>query len=164
MTAQIINLIKGAPKPQVHFEHWSEEYEPEDRENLQWDFISDLTGQTEVCECKTCYTRDDSWTFEEGCPSCGEIEHLTYLDESTAEDLIRKWPVSWGWVFGADLKTPIGCVGNMPWGHFNTVHNTLNYHDGTNHVTVDLPSTKDTVVDLHAFGMKVFEKAQAQNA
>lgn len=173
MTAQVINFNKKAEtnvrgsfgKELYTAPHWSEEYEPEDRITLQQDFFSDLTGQTLVCECKDCHTRDDAWTFDEGCPSCGGSDRLEYFDENTAEDFVRKWPISWGWVFGANLNKPIGCLGIMPWGRFDTVNSTLTYNAGNNdYVTVALPPNNETIVDLNAFGMKVFEIAQVQNA
>jgi hypothetical protein len=169
MTAQIIDFnksteIKSQNSCGKEYTHWSEEYSPENRESLENDFISDLCGTTLICQCGDCHTRDDAWTFLEGCPSCGGNKELTFYDKNTAEDFIRKWPVQWGWAFGSDLTKPIGCLGRMPWGRFDTIDNTLTYDAGDKYVTVALPPINETVVDLHAFGMLVFEKMHNASA
>lgn len=172
MTAQIIEL-NNATKAQeantcsccgepIDYEDWTEEYPEHDREMLAAMFIADLMGDNEMCECDNCSTRGEEWMFQEGCPQCGEMDDLDYSHAFTSKDFIEKWTIGWGWVFGADLSKPMGCIGNMPWGYFDTVRNTLTYDNGKAYVTEALPLDDLKILNLEEFGLKVFEEAQIQ--
>lgn len=166
MTAQIVEL-NVETKSQVD---WTEEYKG-DEELLEYQFISDLSGETEMCECNSCSTRDEEWVFQEGCPNCGEMDDLSYDQKITAEDFIEKWSIGWGFVFGNDLNKPMGFIGALTWGKFDTTTNTLTYRtdnradryfDEESWVTVDLPSPQKSIINLSDFGAQVFKLAQNQ--
>lgn len=166
MTAQIVEL-NVETKSQVD---WTEEYKG-DEELLEYQFISDLSGETEMCECNSCSTRDEEWVFQEGCPNCGEMDDLSYDHKITAEDFIEKWSIGWGFVFGNDLNKPMGFIGALTWGKFDTTTNTLTYRtdnradryfDEESWVTVDLPSPQKSIINLSDFGAQVFKLAQNQ--
>lgn len=172
MTAQIINLHpKTANKvcsccgEEMHSENdWTEDWEPEEREGLEAMFIYELAGQdTDWCKCDNCNNRGELFEFQEGCCDCGELDNILYDLPMEAEDFISKWSIGWGWIFGADTTKPMGCIGNMPWGHFNTIENTLTYHNGTQHVTVNLPPSAEQLVNLDKFGLHIFAEAQKGN-
>lgn len=170
MTAQIIEL-NTETKPEdaivcsccgepIHDEEWTEDFAEDERDVLANMFMFDLIGETQMCECDNCGTRGEEWMFQEGCPDCGEIESLNYNHTFTAEDFVAKWTMGWGWVFGADLSKPMGCIGNMPWGYFDTTRNTLTYDNGKEYVTVALPPDDLKILNLQEFGLEVFEAAQ----
>lgn len=177
MTAQIVEL-NVETKSQVD---WTEAYKGEE-ELLEYMFIEDLAGETEMVECWHCGHRDEIASFIDPdsyrendyiCPCCGVEEDYERLHKApiTAEDFIEKWSIGWGFVFGNDLNKPMGFIGALTWAKFDTTTNTLTYRtdnradryfEEESWVTVDLPSPQKSIINLSDFGAQVFKLAQNQ--
>lgn len=168
MTAQIIELNAAkATNTREKYEanpDWTQEWEPKEREVLAAMFMNDLIGVTDICECGSCKTRDEDIFFDKGCPSCGETEDIKTNLKITVEDILEKWQMGWGWIYGGDLEKPMGCIGNMDWGHFDTTRNTLTYDNGSEYVTLALPPSDETILDLEDYGFSVLKFAQKHKA